>query len=77
MRNKLLRREKLTILYLKCPICAESSQISQWTTECFDMPTYQRLASQETQLTDDNCMICPKCLRSSMYGELREIQKYS
>jgi len=59
-----------TILYLKCPICTESSHISQWATPCFDTPTYQRFAPQEDQLNHHSHMICPKCLTNSLYGEM-------
>jgi len=69
------RRETLTILYLKCPICTESSLISQWATPCFNMPTYQRSALIETELNDERWMICPKCCKHSMYGHLINMQK--
>lgn len=72
--NKRLQKETLTILYLKCPICTEPSHISQWATECFDTPTYQCSVSKEQQLKDDSFLICPKCLRSSMYGVLVQMQ---
>jgi len=75
MPDKRFRRKSLTILYLKCPVCTESSHISQWMIACFDDPTYQRSALIETQSNDESLMICPKCLRSSKYGELIRMQK--
>jgi hypothetical protein len=76
MPNKRPRRETVTILYIKCPICNESSLVSQWSISCFDVPSYQRSVSIETELNDDSCMICPNCFKSSRYGYLIEMQKY-
>lgn len=76
MPNKRLRSETVTILYLKCPICTESSLVSQWAIACFDMPSYQRYAPIEKELNDESYMICPKCFKSSMYGNLMRMQKY-
>lgn len=75
MPNKRLRRETVTILYLKCPFCTESSLVSQWAIACFDMPNYQRSVLRETEVSDENCMICPKCFKCSMYGDLMKMQK--
>lgn len=72
--NKHVKRETLTILYLKCPICKEPSHFNQWSTGCFDSPTYQCSVSKEQPLNEDKYFICPKCLRSSMYGVLMQMQ---
>ncbi len=66
--------ETLTILYLKCPICTESSLISQWATACFDMPTYQRSVLIAAELNEESWMICPKCCKNSLYGDLINLQ---
>jgi hypothetical protein len=74
---KSLQIGNITIMYIKCPECAESTHISEWRIlACVNGPVVKKYVPvfMDSQLDEDSIMICPKCKKNHGFKELIEAQ---